>query len=53
MEMRIWELWKTWVEMKVLQVVADIGMSGNECVQVVADRSEDDDFSIIKPLVLA
>jgi len=39
------------MEMKVLQVVVD--MSGNECVQVVADRSEDDNFSIVKPLVLA
>jgi hypothetical protein len=37
--------------MKVLQVVVD--MSGNECVHVVADRSEDDNFSIVKPLVLA
>jgi hypothetical protein len=37
--------------MKVLQVVVD--MNGNECVQVVADRSEDDNFSIVKPLVLA
>jgi hypothetical protein len=37
--------------MKVLQVVAD--MSGNGCVQVVANRSEDDGFSLVKPLVLA